>query len=178
MEELYSTESMGETAENLATIHKIPRDEQDEYAFRSQHRAATATRAGRFAEELVPVVAAKNGHKIKLDFDEHVRMDLSIEDMKQLPPVFSKTGTVTAGNSSGITDGAAATVLVSEREAERRNLKPLARIVDYAISGVDPLTDPHLAGRRIAGPTRGRPVTSGPSRSPRHARGSRRARYG
>jgi len=129
---------MGETAENLATIHKIPRDEQDEYAFRSQHRAATATRAGRFAEELVPVVAAKNGHKIKLDFDEHVRMDLSIEDMKQLPPVFSKTGTVTAGNSSGITDGAAATVLVSEREDERRNLKPLARIVDYAISGVDP----------------------------------------
>ena len=131
--------AMGETAENLASIHKISRDEQDEYALRSQHRAATAARSRRFAEELVPVViAAKKGEARNLDFDEHVRMDASIEDLKKLPPVFSKTGTVTAGNSSGITDGAAATVLASEQEARLRNLKPLGRILDYAVAGVDP----------------------------------------
>ena len=129
---------MGETAENLAGIHKISRDEQDEYAVRSHRRAAGATQSRRFADELVPVATSKNGHNIKLDYDEHVRPNVSAVDMKQLSPVFSKTGTVTAGNSSGITDGAAATVLVSEREANRRNLRPLARIIDYAVAGVDP----------------------------------------
>src|SRR5206468_8335275 len=142
---------MGETAENLATMYKISRDQQDEYALRSQQRAAAATRSKRFAEELIPVsIPGKkgetparpngrpNGRPNRLEFDEHVRMDASLADMKKLSPVFNDNGTVTAGNSSGITDGASATVLVSEEEAKARNLEPLARIVDYAIAGVDP----------------------------------------
>ncbi len=130
---------MGETAENLATMYKITRDEQDQYALQSQQRAAMATRSKRFADELIPVsVPVKKGETKQLDSDEHVRMNSSLADMTKLPPVFTKAGTITAGNSSGITDGSSATVLVSEREAKRRNLKPLARIVDYSIAGVDP----------------------------------------
>jgi acetyl-CoA C-acetyltransferase len=130
---------MGETAENLATIYKITRDEQDQYALGSQQRAAAATRSKRFAEELIPVsVPGKKGEVKQLDFDEHIRMDALIADMAKLPPVFTKTGTITAANSSGITDGASATVLVSEAEVKRRNLKPLARVIDYGIAGVDP----------------------------------------
>jgi len=130
---------MGETAENLATMYKIARDEQDQYALRSQQRATDATRSKRFADELIPVsVPGKKGETKQLDSDEHIRMDASLSDMTKLQPVFTKTGTITAGNSSGITDGASATVLVSEEEAKRRNLKPIARIVDYAIAGVDP----------------------------------------
>lgn len=130
---------MGETAENLATLYNISRDEQDEYALRSQLRAAKATRTGRFKDEIVPVaIAAKKGEARQLDVDEHIRMDASIADMSKLAPVFSKSGTITAGNSSGITDGAAAAVLISEVEANRRGIKPLARIIDYAIAGVDP----------------------------------------
>jgi acetyl-CoA C-acetyltransferase len=130
---------MGETAEHLAGKYGISRDEQDEYALRSQERASAATRSRRFAEELVTVpVPGKKGEAKRLDHDEHVRMDASIADIQKLSPVFSKTGTVTAGNSSGITDGAAATVLVSEDEARRRNLKPLARVVAFGTAGVDP----------------------------------------
>jgi len=134
---------MGETAENLATMYKISRDQQDEYSLRSQQRSAAATRSKRFAEELIPVsIPGKKGETRgqpnRLEFDEHVRMDASLADMKKLSPVFNDNGTVTAGNSSGITDGASATVLVSEEEAKARNLEPLARIVDYAIAGVDP----------------------------------------
>jgi acetyl-CoA C-acetyltransferase len=130
---------MGETAENLATMYKITRDEQDQFALESQQRASAATRSKRFAEESVAVpIPGKKSGALELTFDEHIRMDASIADMKKLAPVFSKTGTITAGNSSGITDGASAVVLVSEDEVKRRNLKPLARIVDYAIAGVDP----------------------------------------
>jgi len=130
---------MGETAENLAAIHRISRDEQDEFALRSQHRAARAVREKRFKEELVSIaIPAKKGETRQFDVDEHVRMDVSLADMKKLTPVFSKSGTITAGNSSGITDGAAAIVLVSEEEATRRKLTPLARIVDYASAGVNP----------------------------------------
>jgi acetyl-CoA C-acetyltransferase len=130
---------MGETAENLATMYKITRDEQDQFALESQQRASAATRSKRFAEELVAVpMPGKKSGTLELAFDEHIRMDASIADMKKLAPVFSKTGTITAGNSSGITDGASAVVLVSEDEVKRRNLKPLARIVDYAFAGVDP----------------------------------------
>jgi len=130
---------MGETAENLATMYKISRDEQDRFALASQQRAAAATRSKRFADEMIPVsVPAKKGTAKQLDFDEHVRMDVSLGDMTRLSPVFTKSGTVTAGNSSGITDGASATVLMSEQEASQRGLNPLARIVDYAIAGVDP----------------------------------------
>jgi acetyl-CoA C-acetyltransferase len=132
---------MGETAENLAAMYKISRDEQDEFALRSQHRAAAATEARRFAEELVCVpVTGKKGKVERLDFDEHIRMNASMDDMKKLPPVFTRNGTITAANSSGITDGAAATVLVSEDEAGRRKLNPLGRIIGYAIAGVDPKT--------------------------------------
>src|SRR3989441_7310170 len=93
---------MGETAENLATMYKISRDEQDEFALKSQQRASAATRSKKFAEELIPVsIPGKKGEARRLDVDEHIRMDASIDDMKKLPPVFSDTGTVTAGNSSG-----------------------------------------------------------------------------
>jgi acetyl-CoA C-acetyltransferase len=130
---------MGETAENLAIMHKISRDEQDEFAVCSQNRASQAIRTGRFKEEIVPVeLRGKKGETQLFTVDEHVRLDVSLPDMQKLPPVFSKTGTVTAGNSSGITDGAAALVLAAESEIAPRNLKPLARIVDYAIGGVDP----------------------------------------
>jgi acetyl-CoA C-acetyltransferase len=130
---------MGETAENLACMYKIPRKEQDEFALRSQQRAAEASRSRRFADEMVPVsFTSKKGEVKQLNIDEHIRMDATIAEMEKLDPVFTKTGTITAGNSSGITDGAAATVLVSEEVATRRNLKPLARIIDYAVAGVDP----------------------------------------
>jgi acetyl-CoA C-acetyltransferase len=130
---------MGETAENLATMHKISRDEQDEFAVRSQNRATTAQGAGRFRDEIVSIaLQGRKGETQTFDSDEHVRPDATIGDMKKLPPVFSKTGTVTAGNSSGITDGASALVLVSESEGRARGLKPLGRIVDYAEAGVDP----------------------------------------
>ncbi|PYS38293.1 MAG: acetyl-CoA C-acyltransferase [Acidobacteria bacterium] len=130
---------MGETAENLASLYKITREEQDQYALRSQQKAAAATRAKRFGDELIPVaVRGKKGETKQLDSDEHIRMDASLDDMAKLSPVFVKTGTITAGNSSGITDGASATVLASEDEAKRRNLKPLARIIDWGVAGVDP----------------------------------------
>ena len=130
---------MGETAENLATMYKISRDEQDEFALKSLQRASAATRSKKFAEELIPVsIPGRKGETRRLDIDEHIRMDASLADMNKLTPVFSNTGTVTAGNSSGITDGASAMVLVSEDEARKRNLKPLGRIIDYAVAGVDP----------------------------------------
>ena len=130
---------MGETAESLAGIHEITREEQDEFAVRSQNRAAEASNAGRFRDELAPVTIPKRkGESVVIDADEHIRFDASTDGLKKLRPVFSKEGTVTAGNSSGITDGAAATVLVSEQELNRRNLQPLGRIVDYAVAGVDP----------------------------------------
>jgi acetyl-CoA C-acetyltransferase len=130
---------MGETAETLATMHAISRDAQDEFALCSQQRAGAAQATGRFADELVPVrVPAGRGETEVFDADEHVRADVTRDKMGKLPPVFSKTGTVTAGNSSGITDGAAATVLASTEAVGRHGLKPLARIVDYAVAGVDP----------------------------------------
>jgi acetyl-CoA C-acetyltransferase len=129
---------MGETAEKLAEIHEISRMEQDEYALESQHRAGAAQASGRFAEELVPVdVPGRKGTET-FSSDEHVRADVTIEKMGKLGPVFSKNGTVTAGNSSGITDGAAAAVLASGDAVRKHGLKPLARIVDYAVAGVDP----------------------------------------
>src|SRR5205814_3031321 len=110
-----------------------------QFALRSQQRATAAARSQRFADELIPVpLPGKKGETKQLDTDEHVRMDATLEDMTRLSPVFTRTGTITAGNSSGITDGASATVLVSEKEANRRELKPLARIIDYAIAGVGP----------------------------------------
>ena len=130
---------MGGTAEKLAEMHQISRAEQDEFALRSQGRAGKASQSGRFDDEIAPVtVPKKRGETLLFEADEHIRADATVEGMAKLKPVFSKEGTVTAANSSGITDGASATVLVAEDEMKRRDLKPLARIVDYAIAGVDP----------------------------------------
>ncbi|MCU1303203.1 MAG: Acetyl-CoA acetyltransferase [Candidatus Sulfotelmatobacter sp.] len=131
---------MGETAEVLAEHYKISREEQDEYALMSQARAGRAIAAGRFDAELVPVtIEGKKGATI-FNRDEHPFADSSIEKLSKLAPVFSKTGTVTAGNSSGITDGAAAIVLANEHFVKRNNLKPLARISAVTSAGVDPRT--------------------------------------
>jgi acetyl-CoA C-acetyltransferase len=132
---------MGETAENLARQYNISRDEQDEYALRTQQRAAAAIDGGRFDDEIVAVeVKARKGETTTLTRDEHPRADTSIEGLRKLAPVFSKDGTVTAGNSSGITDGAAAIVVVGEEtlKAAGGRVEPLARIVDYEFAGVAP----------------------------------------
>jgi acetyl-CoA C-acetyltransferase len=135
---------MGETAEVLAEQYKISREEQDEYALLSQTRAARAIAAGRFEAEIVPVtIETKKGSTV-FSLDEHPFPDASMEKLAKLPPVFSKSkeipGTITAGNSSGITDGAAAVVVASEYFVKQNNLKPLARIAAVTSAGVDPRT--------------------------------------
>jgi acetyl-CoA C-acetyltransferase len=131
---------MGETAEVLATQYKISREEQDEYALLSQTRAARAIAAGRFSDEIAPVtIEGKKGTTV-FSRDEHPFADASMDKLSKLPPVFSKEGTVTAGNSSGITDGAAAMVIASEFFVKKNNLKPLARITAVTSAGVDPKT--------------------------------------
>ena len=131
---------MGETAEVLAEQYKISRDEQDEYALMSQARAARAIAAARFEAEIAPVtIEGKKGTTV-FSRDEHPFADASLEKLVKLPPVFSKTGTISAGNSSGITDGAAAMVVASEYFVKQNNLKPLARIAAVASAGVDPRT--------------------------------------
>jgi len=131
---------MGDTAEILAEQYKVSRDEQDEYALMSQTRAARAIAAGRFDSELVPVTVESKKGAITFARDEHPFPDASIEKLGKLTPVFSKSGSVTAGNSSGITDGAAAVVVAGEHFVKRNNLKPLARISAVASVGVDPRT--------------------------------------
>lgn len=128
---------MGETAEVLAEQYKISREEQDGYALCSQQRAERAIRAGRFRDEITPVIVRDKKGEREFATDEHPRFGTTAEALAKLPPVYSKAGTITAGNSSGITDAAAALVLVSEERA-RRSAKPLARIVDYSTAGVDP----------------------------------------
>ncbi len=131
---------MGETAELLAGEYRISREEQDEYALTSQTRAARAIAAGRFNDEIVPVTIEGKKGTTTFDRDEHPFPDASLEKLAKLSPVFSKTGTITAGNSSGITDGAAAVVVASEYFVKQNNLKPLARIAAVASAGVDPRT--------------------------------------
>jgi acetyl-CoA C-acetyltransferase len=129
---------MGETAEVLAEQYKITRDEQDEFALASQNRAATAIAADHFQNEIVPVtIEGKKGATV-FSRDEHPFAEASLEKLAKLPPVFAKTGTITAGNSSGITDGAAAVVLADAAFAKTNNLKPLARVVAVTSAGVDP----------------------------------------
>jgi acetyl-CoA C-acetyltransferase len=129
---------MGETAENLARRYQIPRDEQDEFALRSQEKAGASW--DRRAKEIVAVeVAGKKAQVTAIDRDEHPRPETTAEALAKLPPAFDQeTGTITAGNSSGITDGAAALVLMSESRAKAEGRQPLARIVAYASAGVDP----------------------------------------
>ncbi|HXW56089.1 MAG TPA: thiolase family protein [Candidatus Cybelea sp.] len=128
---------MGETAEVLAEQYKISRDEQDRFALESHRRAARAARECRFKSEIVPVKKTdKTGNF--LEKDEHVRADIGAEALSKLPPVFSKTGTITAGNASGITDAASAVLLAGERTVGDLKLAPLARIVDATVAAVDP----------------------------------------
>ena len=129
---------MGETAEVLAEQYKITREEQDEYALYSQTRAAAAVDAKRFESDLAPVTLESKKGSQTFSRDEHLFLGATTEKLAKLAPVFSKTGTITAGNSSGITDGAAAVLLASEDFAKKNNLKPLARILAVTSAGVDP----------------------------------------
>ncbi|MGB0037233.1 MAG: thiolase family protein [Candidatus Acidiferrales bacterium] len=130
---------MGETAEILAEQYKIARVEQDAFSVESHRRAARAAAECHFKTEIIPIEKKdRKGSVTRLEKDEHVRPDATLEALGKLPPVFSKTGTVTAGNSSGITDGAAAIVLASEEKVRELKLKPLARIVDATVAAVDP----------------------------------------
>jgi acetyl-CoA C-acetyltransferase len=129
---------MGETAEILAEQYKITRDEQDQFALRSQTRAASAIDAGKFQNELAPVTLESKKGAQTLSRDEHPFVGATLEKLGKLAPVFSKTGTVTAGNSSGITDGAAAVVLAGDDFVKKNSLKPLARIMAVTSAGVDP----------------------------------------
>jgi acetyl-CoA C-acetyltransferase len=130
---------MGETAEGLARHYEISRAEQDDFALRSQHRASAAVAAGRFDEEILPLeLKDRKGNLSLFARDEHIRANATIEDLRKLSPVFSKDGSVTAGNSSGITDGAAAVTVMSEAALKESGAEPFGRIVDYEIVGVPP----------------------------------------
>jgi acetyl-CoA C-acetyltransferase len=130
---------MGETAEKLADIHKIPREEQDQFALESQKKAGAAIQANRFRDEIAPVtVKGRKGEERQVTADEHPRPDTTLAEIGNLPPVFREGGTVHAGNSSGITDGAASLVLVSESFARERKLDVLAHVGESEIVGVDP----------------------------------------
>ena len=130
---------MGETAENLARRYGISRDEQDQYALLSQQRTEAAVHSGRFDEEILPLpLKGRQGETITFARDEHFRAGTTIEALRKLPPVFAKDGTVTAGNSSGITDGAAAVVAMNEEALKESGAAAEARIVDYEITGVAP----------------------------------------
>lgn len=141
MEALYGTEAMGETAENLYDQMPISREEQDAFALASHQRAIAAIDSGKFAEEIAPVtIPQRRGDPIVIETDERPRRDTSMEALARLRPAFRKDGTVTAGNSSGLNDGAAAILLMSAQKAEELGLKPLVRIVSTAAAGVPPRT--------------------------------------
>ncbi|MDE1156725.1 MAG: acetyl-CoA C-acetyltransferase [Neorhizobium sp.] len=129
---------MGVTAENIARQWQLSRDEQDVFAVSSQNKAEAAQVAGRFKDEVVPFVVKTRKGDVTVDADEFIRLGATIEGMAKLRPAFDKQGTVTAGNASGLNDGAAAIVLMTEDEARRRNITPLGRIASWATAGVDP----------------------------------------
>ncbi|GGM93543.1 acetyl-CoA acetyltransferase [Thermus composti] len=138
MQALYGTESMGETAENLAEMYGIPREEQDRFALLSHQKAVRAWDEGSFRDEVVPVPVKRGKEEALVEVDEGPRRDTSLEKLAQLRPVFREGGTVTAGNSSPLNDGAAAVLLVSDDYAKAHGLKPLARIRSMAVAGVPP----------------------------------------
>jgi len=139
IEEQYGIESMGETAENIAEQTGISRLEQDSFAYQSHMRAIAAIDTGKFAEEILPVpVPQRKGEPLMVAVDERPRRDTTLEALGKLKPAFRKNGTVTAGNSSGLNDGAAAVLLMSERKARQLALRPLARLVASAAAGVPP----------------------------------------
>lgn len=129
---------MGNTAENIATKWQISREDQDRFAVGSQNKAEAAQKAGRFKDEITPFTIATRKGELVVDQDEYIKPGTTLETLTKLRPAFSKEGTVTAGNASGINDGAAALVLMSAEEASKRGLRPLARIVSWATAGVDP----------------------------------------
>jgi acetyl-CoA C-acetyltransferase len=129
---------MGETAENLAESHQVTRNQQDELALQSHQRAARAIKEGRFKSQVLPVTLKSRKGETTFDTDEHVRADVTPQDLAKLRAVFRKDGTVTAGNASGINDGAGAVVLMDGATLEKRGTKPLGRLVAYAHAGVDP----------------------------------------
>ncbi len=143
---------MGVTAENIAEKFGISREEQDAFAAASQHKAAAAQEAGRFSAQIVPVsIPQRKGDPVRFDSDEFLRPQTTVENLAKLRPAFKKDGTVTAGNASGINDGAAAVLVMSETLARQQELEPLARIAAYASAGVDPAimgTGPIPATRR------------------------------
>jgi acetyl-CoA C-acetyltransferase len=129
---------MGTTAENVAKQFQITREQQDEFAVKSQNKAEAAQKAGKFKDEIVPVTIKGRKGDTVVDSDEYIRHGATLDAMKGLRPAFQKDGSVTAANASGINDGAAAVVLMTAEEAKKRGIKPLARIVSWAQSGVDP----------------------------------------
>jgi acetyl-CoA C-acetyltransferase len=142
---------MGNTAENVAEKYQITREQQDEFAVKSQNKAEAAIKSGRFADEIVPVTIKGRKGDTVVDTDEFPRFGTTLDAVAKLRPAFSKDGSVTAGNASGINDGAAAVVLMTEDEAVRRGIPPLARIVSWAHAGVDPAimgTGPIPASRK------------------------------
>lgn len=139
MEELYGTDGMGNTAENLAEIYHISREDQDEFSFRSQKKAAKAQENGRLAEEIVKVeIPQRKKEALVFDKDEFVKPGTSMEVLAKLRPAFKKEGSVTAGNSSGLNDGSAAVLIASGEAIKKYNMKPLAKILSTAVVGVEP----------------------------------------
>lgn len=134
----YTGEGMGMTAEKLASIHTISREEQDAFAILSHQRAAAAQQAGKFADEIVGVPVKTRKGEVIVDQDEHIKADSSMESLAKLRPAFKKDGSVTAANASGINDGAASVVVASESYVKAHDLKPIARIVSWGVAGVDP----------------------------------------
>ncbi len=130
---------MGLTAEHLAEKYGISREEQDQFAYWSQMKTKDATQSGKFKEEIQPIEVTVKGEKITVDTDEHPRPDVTLEKLSKLKPAFKKDGTVTAGNSSGINDGASAVILTSEEFVKAHGIKPLAQIVAFSQAGVDPM---------------------------------------
>ncbi len=129
---------MGNTAENVAQQWQITREQQDDFALASQNKAEAAQKAGKFKDEIVPVTVKTRKGDVVVDADEYPRHGTTLDTLKKLRPAFDKNGSVTAGNASGINDGAAAVVLMTAEEAAKRGIKPLARIVSWATAGVDP----------------------------------------
>jgi acetyl-CoA C-acetyltransferase len=129
---------MGQTAENVAEQWQITREMQDEFAVASQNKAEAAQKAGKFQDEIVPYIIKGRKGDVTVAEDEYIRHGVTLETVAKLRPAFAKDGTVTAANASGLNDGAAAVLLMSAEEAERRGIEPLARIASYATAGLDP----------------------------------------
>jgi len=140
--DIFNNYHMGVTAENIAKEFGITREEQDEFAANSQQKTEVAMKAGKFKDEIVPIIIANRRGEVIIDTDEHPKAGVTAEGLAKLRPAFAKDGTVTAGSSSGINDGAATVMLMSKEEADKRGLKPLAKIVSWASAGVSP----HIMG--------------------------------